>query len=637
MLMQPISWPVARYLELDSVKEPGSVTDYLNNYKDGLESVSLAHLSVPVRFTLPPIICISAQIHDRKGFQSTKSTYDDVTSCKPLLQSVGLHHSFSSSSGRSSPTSSDHTVTPGLSGLHGGWITGNSTERSSLGSSYSLDDIDQQASNTVTKHFENIKSVLFEGENSLPSSANTSQVSRSSQSSTIRECQEWRSQFHHLRSLGSSCLALSKKDEGVELIPRETSPGQHDTPDSEHVLVEGRQILPKHPPTDATAIKDFDDDTHTGFEFLREEIFAQDGVYEEILAIDDERIEDNVEPKLTVLPSRRRVGYPPITPNACITNSVMTRLFDTLWKDVLFWSWPVIQKNYPQFFDDVMQQTLDVNPSSPHQNNPSPANRQSSFTFNPRHSYLSQRANTHAGGSFDSQKSFDGILKISQIPINSREDGSGIVRPGSSIHSRQRPTTTTYRVLSKFGGKGSRLPPLNASERNKEEETPIDALHVRRLTLYTSGESISPPPTTTTYQRNGALPPLHVEKERKNYNRASSAVDNKDGRNYYNNRNYLPFDQRPSTTHAMRTDNLTLFRRSSTPQNQNQFMGGRQLNITGKNLQPSGEYPHIQPDIVEDQEGSIEDGILQTNNWPQGNSSNNNPYRRRAHRHVIQT
>ncbi|XP_035826915.1 uncharacterized protein LOC101854963, partial [Aplysia californica] len=60
------------------------------------------------------------------------------------------------SSGRSSPTITE-TQSP-YSISQGGW-----TERSSLDSTYSLDDFDKQAAHTVHQHFQDIEAVLFEG------------------------------------------------------------------------------------------------------------------------------------------------------------------------------------------------------------------------------------------------------------------------------------------------------------------------------------------------------------------------------------------------------------------------------------------------------------------------------------------
>ncbi|XP_050394834.2 protein FAM149B1 isoform X2 [Patella vulgata] len=407
-------------------------------------------------------------------------------------------------------------------------------------------------------------------------------------------------------------------------------------------LIRGNGILPKHPPTEATAFTNMDADTDNGFEFLREEIFAQDGLYEEIIAID--RAEDNVEPKVKMLPPSRRVGYPPITPNACITNSVMSRLFDDLWKIVIEWIWPVIQKEYPFVTDDVMQQNLDANPSSPNHNNQSPASRQPSFIVNKP--ILGGRAVTHVGSMFDSQKSFEGILQISSMPMYARDslDSAAIVdkRPGSSIVTRQRPMSRNFSNPRSMVKRNQQLPPLYSSDRTKEEESSMDALHVhvRKLVPHNTGESISPPPSSAMYQRNNALPPLHMEKSKTYYNRASSAihVDNKDGRNnFYTNRANLHVE-RPSTTNEMRSDNLSIanLRRSSTPLGQNRsHLIGNKMFINGSGLQPSSDYPHLQPDILEDHEGSIEEGIQHNNHWPTSNLSNNNRIRRQRPRYLV--
>ena len=44
--------------------------------------------------------------------------------------------------------------------------------------------------------------------------------------------------------------------------------------------------------------------------------------------------EDNMEHKKQITPRRRRVGFPPITPNACVKDSVASGAFDSVWCEV---------------------------------------------------------------------------------------------------------------------------------------------------------------------------------------------------------------------------------------------------------------------------------------------------------------
>lgn len=44
--------------------------------------------------------------------------------------------------------------------------------------------------------------------------------------------------------------------------------------------------------------------------------------------------EDHHENKKQLTPRRRRVAYPPITPNACFKDSVASAAFDCMWQEV---------------------------------------------------------------------------------------------------------------------------------------------------------------------------------------------------------------------------------------------------------------------------------------------------------------
>ena len=46
------------------------------------------------------------------------------------------------------------------------------------------------------------------------------------------------------------------------------------------------------------------------------------------------RYEDHSEGKKQLTPRRRRVAYPPITPNACFKDSVASAAFDCMWQEV---------------------------------------------------------------------------------------------------------------------------------------------------------------------------------------------------------------------------------------------------------------------------------------------------------------
>lgn len=79
--------------------------------------------------------------------------------------------------------------------------------------------------------------------------------------------------------------------------------------------------------------------------FLEEEIFEQEGTYEELLAYDNQEEEYLVEHnKRLNLNKRRRHGLPPITPKASMRDLVNNFLFDYTWSELINWSFGLIKE-----------------------------------------------------------------------------------------------------------------------------------------------------------------------------------------------------------------------------------------------------------------------------------------------------
>ena len=80
------------------------------------------------------------------------------------------------------------------------------------------------------------------------------------------------------------------------------------------------------------------------YSFLTEEIFEEDGTYEELLAYDNQEEEYLFEHnKRLNLSKRRRHGLPPITPKASMKDLVTNFLFDHMWSELINWSSDIIQ------------------------------------------------------------------------------------------------------------------------------------------------------------------------------------------------------------------------------------------------------------------------------------------------------
>ncbi|XP_076461685.1 protein FAM149B1-like isoform X2 [Babylonia areolata] len=552
---------------------------------------------------------------------------------------IASYNTTPTSSGRSSPTSMDTQSTLSIS--QGGWTTGNTTERSSLDSScYSMDEFERQAASTVNQHFEEFESMLFEGP-------------RETVSSVYRECQEWVTQFPHIRVLGKQVMA--PKDTGFHFVsptntsnsttPRPSTSGTLDLNLSEHDLsfasdtqgltLSGRKVKATKAPLEVTSMLtarshrlDTGSDSHVSsdYDFLHEEIFAQDGVYEDIIAVDYKNIyEDNMEHKKQITPRRRRVGYPPITPNACVKDSVSSGAFDRLWCEIMSWTQPLIRRYAAEL--EAKKQAGDLG----HVMIPAPPYRASSFVLPMRSPH-----------GMDGQVSFDGMLNVSRMALRNRNPlgmSSGDVGDSSVLgmtaqalapvqrgnnSSTNRPATVNPHRWRQ--SQGRRLDPLpepskvqNADEGRSHQPSPQNALRVKQI-VPTGPHRLSSPPNPLA----GRLPPLEssgVPAHRKTGHRASSAIDNKEGRHLggRDRSNNAVEVSRPSTTQAFRSDTpFSMSRRSSTPLGQNipsrqlyLMSGHKALGITGSGLHPSADPT---PNILEDQEGPTREDIHH-NQW----------------------
>ncbi|KAJ7391677.1 hypothetical protein OS493_017374 [Desmophyllum pertusum] len=266
-------------------------------------------------------------------------------------------------SGRSSPTT-DNTpsIANGLSESNT-WSTntGILTGRSSVYSWGNEDEFDRQASATVKRMFDEIDGMLFEGKHFNGSSQ------------LLSECEEWFKRFPHLRICGYQLIV--SKDDGTQLIPfpagdprvysqRPQTSVLEDVEefgafDSQGLCIEGLHLDPLPEPPESY-INDEMISYYTEFE---EEVLAEDGEVEEYFGYDQPAIEEEVTEPSTGNRYRRqqRRGYPPVTPNACAKDAVVSQLFDQAWGDVVLWLRDLLSlyaqkilRDKPQFLADVV-------------------------------------------------------------------------------------------------------------------------------------------------------------------------------------------------------------------------------------------------------------------------------------------
>ena len=122
------------------------------------------------------------------------------------------------------------------------------------------------------------------------------------------------------------------------------------------------------------------------YSFLEEEIFAQDGVYEELLAYDNQEEEYLFEHnKRLNLNKRRRHGLPPITPKAAMKDLVTNFLFDHMWSELINWSSSLI-KVYAKTITDK-----ELNSESCGKTSPPSYNNYPTHISNPHHQNHNQQ------------------------------------------------------------------------------------------------------------------------------------------------------------------------------------------------------------------------------------------------------
>ncbi|XP_052262715.1 protein FAM149B1-like isoform X3 [Dreissena polymorpha] len=545
------------------------------------------------------------------------------------------------SSQQSSPTITEDAASSGQSLQGDLCATGYTTERSSVESSYSWDEFDRQAAKTVQRLFDEIDSVLFELR------------SNQAEHSIYKECQEWGTLFPHLRVLGRQLVP--GQEVGYEMIERElTRPSTTssmgieevtdqdlslNSTDSQGLSVSGRSVRAIVPPPEARSRSSSTPSSQLSeFSFLEEEIFDCEGEYEEIIAIDYKDIyEEQSDHKKQLTPRRRRVAYPPITPNANFKDSVASSAFDCMWHEIISWMRPLLKKYSSTIFDSKPQIHSIKAEQLRNESTPAPPSRENSNMKNS----LGSRAHTMI-----EPRQLDDLLKISRkiaIPreastlgeIPDAQPAFPSARPVSSVPTGGARRAHSTRVPFIRNIKSSvKLAPIDRSKTPSMDEERASALRVRKIDIGVNGPITSSP---TYNSRNGALPPIgtpgpldietgHRFQRKTVTSRASSAVD-KDLRVAYRDRFIGLTDARPSTTHAFRSETPSgQGRRASTPFNssafnnpsisRNSYGAGmhQHLDVRGSGLQPSHDIGHL-GNIPQEEDHEGLDEPVHPNQW----------------------
>ncbi|XP_069056190.1 protein FAM149A isoform X2 [Pleurodeles waltl] len=505
-----------------------------------------------------------------------------------------------SSSGQTTPTDMNNS----WSGIQS-YTTGLSTERSSV-YSWRDDEFDKVNTQRVHQLFWDVDEMLFEGK-----------VSSQTQSLQA-ECKEWTDRSLHLRILGKQLVF--PKDEGFQHVQSRTSSSVYtrsfpdlseSSSDLKELCISGSKVIPTasplHRESELISVGRSSISDSSAYSFLEEEIYDVDGKIEEYLAYDSKEHDDeNLEQKKAQLHRRRiKRGIPPISPNACIKDTVAAEVFDDAWRDVVRSLEELITKDWELALAEDDSETkklkgagnkvLQIPVSRVLADSGVPPSRGSEARSISFGSHFTPTQFHRMPGHFYSD--LNGVMTIQAKPLQQRHaglidktleqddkqlsTGSSIFtarnRLGRTMDSNLLSTSRVPPVSSRKTPALRRLPSLTTDPlRSKTPNVYSDEV-LRGTKLCTGLDRLSSPPIPMSRNK---LPPINAEaveqhltvpgawpsSQRGRYlnSRVSSAVPDSTGRRPVRERTVPvePFS-RPNTTHTFRSD--TPRRRSFTP------------------------------------------------------------------------